>query len=122
MASIRFIVAFLVSFLLAGCASAAAERQLQEGKSDARQQKQAAPRRAVPMVIERPPAATPPAPSTTSPSIPQTAVPPGPSPVTSCDAGGCWSGGQRYQGGAGGTYLDRSGRLCQSNGTWMQCF
>jgi len=67
---------------------------------------------------------SPPRPATPAPtvSIPRQApVPQGPFPVTSCDAGGCWSNGNRYDG-AGGTYLDRSGKLCQGNGTWMQCF
>ncbi|HYD59089.1 MAG TPA: hypothetical protein VEC35_01955 [Noviherbaspirillum sp.] len=114
--------ALLLSLPVAGCASTVADRQLLEAKGDGAARKQDVPRRAMPMVIERPSPAAPSAPRTTAPSIPQTTVPPGPSPVTSCDAGGCWSGGQRYQGGAGGTYLDRSGRLCQSNGTWMQCY
>jgi hypothetical protein len=122
MPAIHIIVALLLSLDFAGCAIAADERKLHEGKGDAKTQKPIAPRRAVPMVIERPPAATPPAPSTTVPAVPQSTVPQGPSPITGCDPGGCWSGGNRYEGGAGGTYLDRGGRLCQGNGTWMQCF
>ncbi|WP_158590353.1 hypothetical protein [Noviherbaspirillum cavernae] len=89
--------------------------------------KPVAPRRAVPQNIER--SAMPPAPPIRIPSPPpppsvqQPVTPAPPSPVTTCDAGGCWSpGGTRYQGGAGGTYLDNSGRLCQRNGVWMQCF
>lgn len=126
MRAIQLIVALVLSLDLAGCASAADQRKLHEGKGDARTQKQVVPRRAVPMTIERPPAAMPPPlsppPRTAVPAVPQTSVPQGPSPITGCDPGGCWSGGNRYEGGAGGTYLDRSGRLCQGNGAWMQCF
>lgn len=53
---------------------------------------------------------------------PESAVPSPPVPITSCDPGGCWSGGTRYEGGAGNTYLDGNGRMCQGNGTWMQCY
>lgn len=49
-------------------------------------------------------------------------VPQAPVPITTCDPGGCWGGGIRYEGGAGNTYLDRNGRLCQGNGAWVQCF
>lgn len=57
-------------------------------------------------------------------SMPQANVtPPAPAPITSCDAGGCWSsGGGRYQSGAGNTYFDNAGKLCQRQGAWMQCF
>ncbi|HCY63884.1 MAG TPA: hypothetical protein DHV59_13870 [Oxalobacteraceae bacterium] len=46
-----------------------------------------------------------------------------PVPVTGCDPGGCWDGsGNRYNSGAGNTYLNNAGKLCTRNGTWMQCF
>lgn len=49
-------------------------------------------------------------------------APQAPVPVTTCDSGGCWGNGTRFEGGAGNTYLDRNGRPCQGNGTWVQCF
>lgn len=73
-------------------------------------------------VIRIPP---PPAPPRTEvPAVPaqRPIAPPPPAAVTNCDAGGCWSGGVRYQGGTGNTYLDRNGRVCQRSGNWMQCF
>ncbi len=86
---------------LAGCAAAdVAERQPREARATS-----SVPRPNPPVV-----------------TLPQPVAPSAPAPVTSCDAGGCWSGGSRYNGGAGGTYLDKNGRLCQGNGTWMQCF
>lgn len=49
--------------------------------------------------------------------------PTAPLPVPTCDPGGCWdSGGNRYHGGVGNTYLDQNGRPCQRNGGWLQCF
>lgn len=82
------------------------------------------PQREYPPTIGRVPLpAFPPAPATPAAAVaPPSAVPRAPVPVTACDAGGCWSAGERYQGGAGNTYLDRNGRLCQGNGIWMQCF
>lgn len=86
--------------------------------------KRGVPRRAVPQAPVRV------APIQTAPSRPP-APPPQrqpeatrpPATVTTCDPGGCWNtDGSRYEGGAGGTYLDRNGRLCQRNGVMMQCF
>ena len=78
-----------------------------------------------PVAIER---------KSSAPSVP---VPPSPSSLPSmrpgnktqspvvvnvCDAGGCWdSGGNRYSGGTGDTYLNAAGKPCQRMGTWMQC-
>jgi hypothetical protein len=57
-------------------------------------------------------------PATTSPAVPQVPV-----PAVGCDAGGCRdANGARYESGAPGTYLNGSGRLCQRNGAFMQCF
>ena len=54
---------------------------------------------------------------------PASAQRPGPVPLSSCDAGGCWStNADRYNGGAGGVYLDKRGKPCQRQGPWMQCF
>lgn len=117
MPAIRFVLMLLLTFPLASCAST----DVTESKGQEAQQKKP-PRRAVPALADRPAAPTPPVPAVPVPAVPQTGVPPGPAPVTGCDPGGCWSGGNRYNGGAGGTYLDRGGRLCQGNGTWMQCF
>lgn len=122
---IRFILTLLLMLTLAGCASAGSdESKLPERQAGSVPQKKQVPRRAVPALIDRTPSVATPAPQVTAPlpPVPQTAVPSGPAPVTGCDPGGCWSGGNRYNGGAGGTYLDKGGRLCQSNGTWMQCF
>lgn len=62
-------------------------------------------------------------------TVPRAVVPPsvappasGPAPLSGCDPGGCWSAGERYNGGTGDTFLNRQGRLCQRNGAWMQCF
>jgi hypothetical protein len=56
-----------------------------------------------------------------TPPMSRAANPPPPTPVTICDAGGCWSPGGRLEGNAGNTYLDKAGKLCQRNGVWMQC-
>lgn len=74
-----------------------------------------------------PPAAQPKPPSVQSPAAPPAPAAVGPSPpapVTICDANGCWnSDAGRYSGGAAaGTYLDKSGRLCQRQGIWVQCY
>jgi hypothetical protein len=46
---------------------------------------------------------------------------PQPSVITSCDSGGCWDNlGNRYNGGAGGTYFGPTG-ACQDIGGMMQC-
>lgn len=46
---------------------------------------------------------------------------PPPSPVTSCDPGGCWdSGGRRYNG-SGSVMIRGDGRVCQPVGGVMQC-
>ena len=120
MAAIRLVSIVLFALPFAACAS----NDIAE-KSEARQQKDV-PRRAVPALVDRPitrpVAPPPPVPTVPMPSVPQSTVPPSPAPVTACDPGGCWSGGTRYNGGAGGTYIDKGGRPCQSNGTFMQCF
>ncbi|KIF83237.1 hypothetical protein [Noviherbaspirillum autotrophicum] len=83
----------------------------------------AAPRRAVARSPERPGAQ-----SVTSATSAPVIVPPhgatAPAPTVGvCDPGGCWdTGGNRYNGGANGTFLNGSGKLCQRNGTSMQCF
>lgn len=111
MLSIRLAV-LLVVLPLGGCAAPpGADTRL---SPDA----QAVMRRAVPSApLSAQPSTSPPA-----PAVPPAAPPSRPAPVTGCDPGGCWSGGQRYQGGSGNTYVNPGGRPCQSNGTWMQCF
>lgn len=81
------------------------------------------PRRAPPVLVERPPVAPAAIPRVPAPVIrvPQPVGPVPPAPITSCDAGGCWSGNERYNSG-GGAYLDKNGRLCHPTGTSMQCF
>lgn len=48
---------------------------------------------------------------------------PAPAPLGRCDAGGCWdSQGNRYNGtGDGARFLDREGRLCQTQGKFIHC-
>ncbi|MET3132154.1 hypothetical protein AAKU55_002424 [Oxalobacteraceae bacterium GrIS 1.11] len=93
-------------------------------------------RRAVPQIIGRmpqqapvPAPGLPPAYGYRPPAAPAPAsapVPPGPQlplPVLGCDLGGCRDpAGTRHDGGVGGATLDPSGRLCQRNGVWLQCF
>ena len=46
-----------------------------------------------------------------------------PAAVTGCDPGGCWdASGNRYNSGAGSTYMNNAGKLCTRSGAWMQCF
>lgn len=118
MAAIRLVLICLFALPLAACAST----DIAEKKEPEPKQTKQIPRRAVPAMVDRPNTTTPPPPTVPMPSVPQAAVPAGPSAVTGCDPGGCWSGGARYNGGAGGTYIDKGGRPCQSNGTFMQCF
>ena len=122
MISIRIGCSFLLFVALAGCASADVGDRERRAVENTRA-RAAAQRHAVPLLTERP--VTPVAPAPTPRIVPPTMtapVSPAPVPVTSCDPGGCWGSGNRYNGGAGGTYLDRSGRMCQGNGTWMQCY
>jgi hypothetical protein len=75
----------------------------------------------VPSTTTQVPLARPPSTTTPRPAPPAQAD--RPSPLTGCDPGGCWdSGGNRYNGGAGNTYLNGAGKLCTRNGAWMQCF
>lgn len=115
---------FLLCLLqLAGCTSAdVALRKPQALRADdAREEMPPVLPRPMPQVNERPVKPIPrPAPVTIAPAQP--VGPQAPVPVTSCDPGGCWGPDNRYQAGAGNTYLDRNGRLCQGNGAWMQCF
>jgi hypothetical protein len=56
-------------------------------------------------------------------ALPQPVLPGAPSLLTSCDPGGCWdSHGKRYNSGGANTYLNQSGRPCNRNGIWVQCF
>ncbi|HYD93796.1 MAG TPA: hypothetical protein VEC01_00625 [Noviherbaspirillum sp.] len=120
-------LAFLALLNLAGCTSADIRPHVPREVSGSAAQQAAPPAPSAPparRTITPAPARTvptpPPAPAIVLP--PQSSVPPGPVPVTGCDPGGCWGAGTRYQGGEGGAYLDKSGRLCQGNGTWMQCY
>jgi hypothetical protein len=122
MVSKRIGAALLFLAQLSNCASAdVGERKLREAQ--AAKAKPVMPRRAVPMRTERPfiPAAPAPAPRIVPPTI-VAPVPQAPVPITGCDPGGCWGNGNRYQGGTGNTYLDRNGRMCQGNGSLMQCY
>lgn len=99
------------------------KQQQQRESTEQATPKHVPPRRAVPATIARMPAPPAPAANPPAPAIPApTPVgPPAPAPVTGCDAGGCWSGGVRYQS-SGGIYTDRGGKVCQNNGGFMQCF
>jgi hypothetical protein len=115
---------FLIS--LAGYAFADAGKcKSPEARAEQPKKSAAGPRRAVPQNVERRPslpAATVRRSLALPPAAPSPVKPAAPFPVTTCDAGGCWSAnGSRYQGGAGNIYLDSNGKLCQRNGAWMQC-
>jgi hypothetical protein len=125
----RIGAALLVLFALVACTSV----ELAENKPHELPAQPVAPapqveppasgRIAPPMNTNRmPPAVTTAPVSPPAAHVPQPIAPQAPRPISSCDPGGCWIGGERYNGGAGGTYLDKSGRLCQGNGNWMQCF
>lgn len=123
MGSNRVFVLLSCTALLSACTSAdVALRKPQPPQTDGTDAAMPTPavrplhattRRAVPVV---PPAKVP------RTSQAQPVGPQAPVPVTSCDPGGCWGSDNRYQGGTGNTYLDRNGRMCQGNGTWMQCY
>jgi hypothetical protein len=133
---IRLGWSLLLLVQLCGCTSAdIAIRKPRNPQADAGEAAPAAPQRAAP-VVRAPPSGPrsatplpatripPPAPPAMPPAVvaPPVAVPRASAPITACDAGGCWSAGQRYHGGAGNTYFNRNGRLCQGNGGWMHCF
>jgi hypothetical protein len=130
------LAACLLSIALAGCAIDAGQRVPSETGSTPVQptaprsdgahapapgpvaplQQQPAPAR-IPYQLILPPPLPAPVPA------PAPAGPQAPLPLTTCDPGGCWdAGGSRYNGGIGNNLLDRSGRLCQRNGAWTQCF
>lgn len=56
-------------------------------------------------------------------SVPTPApAPPQPSTITSCDNAGCWDNlGNRYNRGAGQTYIQGNGRVCHAAGSQMHC-
>ncbi len=102
---------FLLSLLLIPLAACAAG---QDGRCGAQARMErathAAPARATPS-------------SAAPAAAPRVATPAPPPTIGTCDSGGCWdTGGNRYNGGANGTFLNGSGRLCQRNGVSMQCF
>jgi hypothetical protein len=89
--------------------------------------KDTAAKRAVPRVVEPPPTmplAPIAAPHAAPPAVAvQPTKPLAPTPVTGCDPGGCRdTGGNRYNGATGNTYLDQNGKPCNRTGTWVQCF
>ena len=118
MNAIRLLSMLLLALPLAACAG----NHVAGKKEPEAKVRKDVPRRAVPALVDRPVTPTPPPQTVPMPAIPPAAVPSAPATVTGCDAGGCWSGGTRYNGGAGGTYIDKGGRPCQSNGAFMQCF
>lgn len=99
---------------------------LQQSQAPQRTGKEATqrkPRRAPPVLLEQPPVKTPALPQVPVPVMPEAKPlgPQAPAAITSCDQGGCWGSGTRYQG-SGAVYLDGNGRTCHRSGTWMQCF
>jgi hypothetical protein len=95
------------------------------------------PRRAPPLLQDAPPPRQEPPRRESVPITPPTVSVPAPPPtITSCDGGGCWNAnGGRYNGPAaptgptaagstprGGAVTDSSGRLCTTNGAFVQCF
>ena len=90
--------------------------------------RQPMPRRPVPQIIQRMPAAPVPrmasAPSLPpSPSLPALLQPSRtPIPVTGCDAGGCYdASGTRHNNAGSAVTITPSGQLCNRNGVWLQC-
>jgi hypothetical protein len=104
-----------------------AKQQLKQDAKDKQEEVDRSParRRAAPSIIQRA-QPVPPMPIRREQSVPQApapARPTSPVPLGSCDAGGCWdNNANRYNGGAAGTYLDKSGKPCQRVGSWIQCF
>jgi hypothetical protein len=97
------------------------------------------PRRAPPLLQDAPrPRQEPPRRESVPITPPTVSVPAPPPTITSCDGGGCWNAnGGRYNGPAaptagsgsgagspprGGAVTDSSGRLCTTNGAFVQCF
>lgn len=59
---------------------------------------------------------------TSAPPMPPVQAAPRPSNITNCDPGGCWDNlGNRYNKGAGTTYFNQHGGVCQSIGGQMHC-
>jgi hypothetical protein len=60
--------------------------------------------------------------ATQPPAAPPRAAAP-PTPLGTCNAGGCWdSQGQRYNStGDGSRFIGPDGRMCQANGQFMHC-
>lgn len=85
-------------------------------------------RRAVPAIIGSMPAPTAPQAygPVLHPAAPQTPMPanlPPPAPINTCIGNQCTdASGNSYQTGVGNAALDSKGRLCNRNGTTMQCF
>jgi hypothetical protein len=86
------------------------------------------PRRPVTQIIQRMPVTAPPR-AITAPPLPPTPTlqellqpPRSPIPVAGCDAGGCYdASGARHNNAASGVTITPSGKLCNRNGTWLQC-
>lgn len=126
MKSGRILMQLMLCAQLAGCAYADTgdcrpENRLDCEKARAAARKRIAPPpnigRAQPKVPA--PGATQPAPPIVAPSQPAA----GPAIIGICDAGGCWDNrANRYNGGAGNTYLNSNGRPCHQVGQTMQCF
>ncbi|MBA5690061.1 hypothetical protein [Rugamonas apoptosis] len=75
----------------------------------------AMPPRPVPRVSVAPPLP----PLSPPPPLHQT---PRPTPITTCDAGGCYdAAGVRHTGAGGNTTISPSGQLCLRDGVWLQC-
>ena len=50
-------------------------------------------------------------------------APTAPVPLNACDTGGCRdAAGSRYNGGIGNATVAPDGKVCNRNGTWLQCF
>lgn len=112
----------LLSLLLIPLAACAAGKKDGGGaQAKTERAKQVAPLRAMPRSAG--PASAPPSKPPAPVAAPRDLTPAPPSVIGVCDPGGCWdTGGNRYNGGASGTFLNGSGRLCQRNGVSMQCF
>jgi len=116
MKTIRTLIGLLICIQFAGCAAADSAMNGQPPSRAARSAKDPPlPQRPLPPPgASKPPSAAPAPPVTTTPPPPAVGI---------CDPGGCWdTGGNRYNGAAGGILLNGKGKPCVRNGVSIQCF
>jgi hypothetical protein len=112
-----------------------ADKTSDKSKACAESKPKPKPRRAPPLLQDAPPRQEAPRREAVPIVPPNVTVPSPPPTITSCDGGGCWdAGGGRYSGNTGvgpattppaapgGAMTDNRGRLCTTNGAFVQCF